>query len=62
MPRTLYILPVPIARQWFVANMSRFEERETTTPIGDEHYTTVGRLVPIQDVLREVTPVKREQL
>jgi len=61
-PRILYILPVPAAREWFIVNMSHFEERETTTPVGDEHYTTVGRLVPIQDLVREVRPMKQEQL
>ena len=61
-PRTLYILSVPITREWFIANMSHFEERETTTPVGLEYYTTVGRLVPIETVLREVRPLKQEQL
>jgi len=61
-PRTLYILPIPAARAWFTANLDHFEERSTTTPVGHEHYTTVGRLVPIADVMREVRPVKQEQL
>jgi hypothetical protein len=61
-PRVLYIMPVPAARAWFTANLDRFEERETTTPVGEDHYTTVGRLVPIQDLVREVRPMKQEQL
>lgn len=61
-PRKLYILPMPRAREWFLANMSRFEERETTTPVGREHYTTVGRIVPIEAVLKEVKGVKVKQL
>jgi len=61
-PRTLYILPMPRARQWFEANIERFAERETTTPAGSEHYTTVGRLVPIETVLKEVRGVKVKQL
>ncbi|GAB4278056.1 MAG: hypothetical protein Fur0025_04380 [Oscillatoriaceae cyanobacterium] len=62
-PRTLYILPMPETRQWFAANINRFRERSTTTPIrGGGHYTTVGRLVPIQTVLQEVPRVKSYQL
>jgi hypothetical protein len=61
-PRLLYILPMPRTRAWFLANLERFTERETTTPIGSEHYTTVGRLVPIDVVLKEVNGVKTKQL
>ena len=61
-PRTLYILPMPRTRQWFLENLARFTERETTTPVGSDHYTTVGRLVPIQSVLAEVSAVKIKQL
>jgi hypothetical protein len=61
-PRTLYILPMPRTREWFLTALDRFEERETTTPIGAEHYTTVGRLVPIDLVLTEVKGVKEKQL
>lgn len=58
-PRILYILPMPLARNWFRFNLHRFEERSTTTPIGRNSYTTVGRLVPINTVLEEVPEVRR---
>jgi hypothetical protein len=58
----LYILPMPATRAWFLANHDRFEERATTTPAGDGHYTTVGRLVPIADVLREVKGVRKVEI
>ncbi len=61
-PRKLYILPMPRTRQWFLEHIERFTERETTTPVGHEHYTTVGRLVPIETVLAEVPGVKTKQL
>ncbi len=61
-PRTLYILPMPRTRTWFTAHLDRFAERETTTPIGNEHYTTIGRLVPIEAVLNAVNGVKVKQL
>jgi hypothetical protein len=61
-PHLLYILPMPATRDWFLANSAHFRERATTTPVGDETYTTVGCLVPIQVVLREVAGVKKKQL
>jgi len=61
-PRTLYILSMPRTRQWFLENANRFAERETTTPVGHDHYSTVGRLVPIQTALAEVTGIKVKQL
>jgi hypothetical protein len=61
-PRRLYILPMPRTREWFLHNLARFKERQTTTPVGNEHYTTAGRLVPIEIVLAEVKGVKVKQL
>ena len=61
-PHLLYILPMPQTREWFLANKDRFEERETTTPVGDGYYTTVGRLVPIETVVSEVPEVKQKKL
>jgi hypothetical protein len=60
--RLLYILPMPTTRDWFLTNIARFPERATTTPVGKDAYTTVGRLVPIAVVLREVAGVKKRQL
>ena len=62
-PRTLYILPMPKTREWFLANEDRFRIKETTTPVGNgQRYTTVGRLVPIGEVLRAVSGAKKRQL
>lgn len=61
-PRTLYMLPMPTTRDWFVANIDRFRERSTKTSVRGNYYTTVGRLVPITVVLKEVPGVKKEQL
>ena len=61
-PRDLYILPMPSTRHWFLAHKQRFKERSTTTPIGYEYYTTVGRLVSIATVLEEVPDVLKKQL
>jgi hypothetical protein len=60
--RQLYRLPMPKTRKWFSITMRRFRERSTTTPVGNGHYTTVGRLVPITTVMLEVPGVIREQL
>jgi hypothetical protein len=59
----LYCLPMYGVRPWFDANMHRFRERRTSTPVnnGLEHYITVGRLVPIQTVLDEVPGILQYQ-
>lgn len=62
-PRLLYILPMPDTRDWFLAHQDRFPERETSTPVGEgEQYLTVGRLVPIGEVVAQVPGVKTRQL
>ena len=60
--RILFTLPMPATRDWFKENMARFEERSTTTPVGAGSYTTVGRLVPITIVQKEIKGVKRVEL
>jgi len=62
LPRHLYILPMPETRHWFQLNIQRFREREVKTPVGQDFYTTVGRLVPIETVLREVPEVRSRKL
>jgi hypothetical protein len=62
-PRNAYLLPLPATRDWFLAQRARFAERETSTPVGNgEHYVTVGRLVPIAEVLEQVPGVRQRQL
>lgn len=61
-PRILYLLPMPITREWFVPLTARFQERSTTTSVKKSSYTTVGRLVPIKTVMREIKGVEKEQL
>ncbi|MFP4318792.1 MAG: hypothetical protein ACLFQ7_07470 [Phormidium sp.] len=60
-PRTLYQLPMPETRDWFLKHRQQFRERSTRTPVGSGFYTTVGRLVPIAQVLAEVPRVVRVQ-
>lgn len=54
-PRRLHILPMPGARDWFLANIEQFAERRTRTPVGGESYTTVGRLVPVERAMTFVS-------
>ncbi len=61
-PAELYCLPMPATREWFLANLQRFRQRETTTPVPGGTYTTVGRLVPIRVVLAEVSGVRHVKL
>ena len=61
-PCTLYILPMPATRDWFLGNMNRFREKPTRTSVGNNYYTTVGRLVPIAVVMAELQDIKQEQI
>lgn len=57
--QTLYILPVEEVREWFLQNMSRFEEKTLGTQMnGETIYGSVGRLVPIQAVVKECAHIK----
>lgn len=43
----LHLLPMPASKEWFVAQMGRFEEKKTSTATdGSGSYVTVGRIVP----------------
>jgi len=57
---TLYILPTKASQNWFKININRFEISDTTTVDGhlNHHHTTVGRLVPINTMLKEVNDIK----
>lgn len=48
--KKLFILKMPEIREWFLKNQKRFPDGETTTPVGNSFYTTVGKLVPICEV------------
>jgi hypothetical protein len=54
-PRRLCILPMPGTREWFLANINRFAERRTRTPVGADFYTTVGRLIPVERAMTFVS-------
>ena len=52
-------LPMPATREWFLAKAREFPIRHTRTKTGAVMYTTVGALVPVLDVLREVPDATR---
>ena len=61
--RVLYILPMPETRDWFLPKLETFPERPTTTPTRDGgFYTTIGRLVPIHEVLASFPNIEVVQL
>lgn len=55
----LYCLPMSVVRPWFLAQLERFSEKRTSTPVSGESYVTVGRLVPIETLLDEVRDVMK---
>lgn len=53
-------LPLAPARAWFLAQPAgSFPVKHTHTRIGNEHYTTVGAVVPVERVLGEVEGAAR---
>lgn len=56
----LYIIPMKQAQSWLMTNINRFRESKTTTKDENEKYqhTTVGRIVPIDIMRREVKDIK----
>ncbi len=58
-PGRLYCLPLERVRPWFLQNIDRFVEKRTSTPVGRDSYITIGRLVPIRQLLAEVADVRQ---
>jgi len=56
----MYIIPFKKAQKWFLENFNRFRESKTTTKDekGDYRHTTVGRLVPIESMMKEIEGIK----
>jgi hypothetical protein len=52
--RELHLLPLRAAREWFLPRAKAFPVRSTRTRLGKESYTTLGALVPVMQLLREV--------
>lgn len=52
----LHILTMPDVRNWFLKNQARFKISQTSTPVRDGHYITVGRLVPRNLLKKEMGP------
>ncbi len=48
-------LPLKATREWFLAEAKRFPLKSTRTRTGPASYTTVGAIVPVREVLAEVT-------
>lgn len=58
----LHQLPVRAAREWFLARSAHFPLRRTRTRLGAAHYSTVGALVPVGELLAEVPGAARYAL
>jgi hypothetical protein len=55
----MYIIPLKKAVPWFKDNIHRFRESKTTTNVnGIYKHTTVGRLVPIELMMKEIEGIK----
>ena len=57
--KELHILPMPATRDWFQQHLHQFQEKKTSTPVANgKYYVTVGRLVPRNQLQKEVPGVK----
>ena len=54
----VHLLPLPKTRSWFLSGPGRYPLRHTGTRLGAEGYTSVGALVRVRDVQREVDGVR----
>ena len=52
-------LPMPKTREWFLPRAKTYPLRHTRTRTGNVAYTTVGAVVPVNEVLREVEGAAR---
>jgi hypothetical protein len=56
---TIYILPMPSTREWFIKNMDRFDKKKLATRSGNKVlYHSYGYAVPIEIVRKEVKGIK----
>lgn len=60
--REVHLLPLQAAREWFLPRAKDFALRHTRTRIGQTHYTTVGALVPVRELLEGVPTAERIKL
>lgn len=60
--REVHELPLPALREWFLPRARRYPLRHTRTRTGAAHYTTVGAVVPVKEVLGAVAGTARWRL
>ncbi|MBX5483653.1 MAG: hypothetical protein IRZ16_17660 [Myxococcaceae bacterium] len=58
----VHVLPMPATREWFLKKAKEFPLRHARTKTGNATYTTVGALVPIRTLMREVAGAERHRL
>jgi hypothetical protein len=57
--KTLYCIPTLDAKQWFGVNIGLCMEREVQSSRKGRSWTTVGRLVAISQILKDVPTIQR---
>ncbi len=58
----VHALPLPATRAWFLERAKQYPVKHTRTMMGEQHYTTLGALVPVAEVQREVPGARRCQV
>ncbi len=57
-PKVLYLIPMNVARPWFLANFDSYSTRETKSERLGRKWRTAGKLVPIKELLVQVDGAK----
>jgi hypothetical protein len=60
--REVHSLPMKDVRAWFLPRAKQYPLKSTKTRTGHLVYTTVGAIVPVREVLKEVAGVTRTKL
>ncbi len=61
-PREVHSLPLKATRDWFLPRAKTFPLKSTRTRTGAVLYTTVGAIVPVRELLKEVPGATRTKL
>lgn len=57
--REVHVLPLRATRDWFLPRAKGYPVKHTRTRLGKEFYTTVGVVVPIREVQKEVEGARK---
>ena|SRR5205823_1469907 len=61
-PREVHCLPLKATREWFLPRAKEYPLESTRTRTGAAHYTTVGAIVPVKELLKSVPGATKQRV